>query len=70
MGTHAGQKPVEHGRQSNVEEKLQNIKNYRWAKGLCFKCGDKRNPTHKCSTTVSLNLVEELWQLLSEYDES
>jgi len=57
-------KPVEPAKLSGVEEKLQNIKNYRRAKGLCFKCGDKWNPNHKCSTTVSLNLVEEMWQLI------
>lgn len=63
-------KQVEVGKQSGVEEKLHNIKQYRRAKGLCFKCGDKWNPAHKCSNTVSLNLVEELWQILSDDDDS
>jgi hypothetical protein len=62
-------KPVETAKPSGVEEKLQNVKNYRRAKGLCFKCGDKWNPNHKCSTTVSLNLVEELWQLIDNSDD-
>ena len=53
-----------------LEEKLQNIKSYHRAKGLCFKCGDKWSPNHKCSNTVSLNLVEELWQLLSEEEDT
>ena len=35
---------------------------------MCFKCGDKWNLAHKCATTVALNLVEELWQLLPEED--
>ena len=35
---------------------------------MCFKCGDKWNPAHKCATTVALNLVEELWQLLPKED--
>jgi hypothetical protein len=63
-------KVSDNGRHSNIEEKLQNIKNYRWAKGLCFKCGDKWNPAHKCSNIVSLTLVEELWQLVSDDDDS
>jgi hypothetical protein len=36
---------------------------YRKAKGLCYKCGLKWGPTHTCSTTVPLHLVEELWQM-------
>lgn len=63
-------KQVEATKQSGVEEKLHNIKQYRRAKGLCFKCGDKWNLAHKCSNTVSLNLVEELWQLLSDDEDS
>lgn len=39
---------------------------YRKAKGLCFKCGVKWNPNHKCAPTVSLHVVEELWQLIQE----
>jgi hypothetical protein len=58
--TLANSKASDLAKPSYVEEKMQSIKNYRRAKGLCFKCGDKWNPTHKCSTTVSLNLVEEL----------
>jgi hypothetical protein len=58
--TLANSKASDLAKPSYVEEKMQSIKNYRRTKGLCFKCGDKWNPTHKCSTTVSLNLVEEL----------
>lgn len=60
------QKSVEPFKQPGVEERLQNIKAYCRAMGLCFKRGDKWSPNHKCSTTISLNLVEELRQLLSE----
>ncbi|CAD6238786.1 unnamed protein product [Miscanthus lutarioriparius] len=55
-------KQVEATKQSGVEEKLHNIKQYRRAKGLCFKCGDKWNLAHKCSNTV--------WHLLSDDDDS
>lgn len=37
---------------------------YLKAKGLCYKCGLHWGPTHKCSPTVSLHVVEELWQVL------
>ena len=63
------QKPTEPSKPSGLEDKLQNIKSYRRAKGLCFKYDDKWNPTHKCSTTVALNPVEELWQLLPKEEE-
>ena len=42
------------------------IKAYRRAKGLCYKCGNKWAPGHKCAPTVSLHVVEELWQLLPD----
>lgn len=59
------QKSVESIKQPGLEEKLQTIKSYRRSKGSCFKCGDKWSPTHN---TVSLNLVEELWQLIPDDD--
>jgi hypothetical protein len=31
---------------------------YRKAKGLCYKCGLRWNPTHQCSATVPLHVVE------------
>lgn len=34
------------------------------AKGLCYKCGLRWGPTHKCSSTIPLHVVEELWQVL------
>ena len=37
---------------------------YRRAKGLCYKCGMKWSPGHKCYNTVALHVVEELWQMV------
>jgi hypothetical protein len=42
---------------------------YRRAKGMCYKCGLRWSQTHKCSTTVPLHMVEELWQLVDSVDE-
>lgn len=53
----------ENSRGSLVDEKLATPMAYRKAKGLCYKCGMKWGPNHKCSTSVSLHVVEELWQL-------
>jgi hypothetical protein len=46
------------------EHKAATLMAFRKAKGLCYKCGLRWGPTHKCSTTVPLHVVEELWQLL------
>lgn len=51
-----------------LEDKMNAIKAFRRAKGLCFKCGLKWAPNHKCAPIVSLHVVEELWQLLQDFD--
>jgi hypothetical protein len=53
---------------SPLEDKVATRMNYRRAKGLCYKCGMKWNPTHKCSTSVPLHVVEELWQMITGND--
>lgn len=47
------------------EDKLSALKNYRRAKGLCFKCGEKWNSSHTCSA-VSVHVTKEVWKILSE----
>ncbi|XP_062203827.1 uncharacterized protein LOC133906051 [Phragmites australis] len=47
----------------NQEDRLSALKAYRRAKGLCFKCGERWGANHKCSSTVPLNVVEEIWSL-------
>jgi hypothetical protein len=54
------------------DEKLQSLRNQRRARGECFKCGDKFQPSHKCSKIVPIHLVEELMEVLqlqSSYSE-
>jgi hypothetical protein len=48
------------------EDKITALKNYRRSKGLCFKCGEKWGPQHKCSATVSLNAMEQLWACITD----
>jgi hypothetical protein len=51
------------------DEKLAALMTYRRARGLCFKCGGKWGPQHKCRATVPLNMIEEVWQMLGDcYD--
>lgn len=42
---------------------------FRKSKGLCYKCGMKWGPGHKCANSVPLQAVEELWQLLQGDEE-
>ncbi|WVZ74595.1 hypothetical protein U9M48_022759 [Paspalum notatum var. saurae] len=66
-----GRKSSEMQRSVGSNEKIQAMMAYRKAKGLCYKCGLRWGPTHKCAPTVDLHVVEELWQLLtdSEFDD-
>jgi hypothetical protein len=47
-------------RGNQSEDKAATLMNYRRAKGLCYKCGLKWSPGHKCATSVPLHVVEEL----------
>ena len=52
------------------EDKLVSLRAQRRARGECFKCGDKFQPGHKCPKTVSLNVVEELLEIIQHSSES
>lgn len=57
-------KGTESSKGGQSEDKLGTLMSYRRAKGLCYKCGMKWNPGHKCANTVSLHVVEEMWQMV------
>jgi hypothetical protein len=44
------------------DEKFSALMSYRKARGLCFMCGGKWGPQHKCPVIVPLNVIEEVWQ--------
>ncbi|XP_073360755.1 uncharacterized protein [Aegilops tauschii subsp. strangulata] len=44
--------------------KLKALREYRHAKGLCFKCGERWGQDHSCPTSVQLHILEELLELL------
>jgi hypothetical protein len=45
---------------------MADLKSFRRAKGLCFKCGEKWGPGHKCPKAISLHVVEEIWKLFDD----
>lgn len=49
----------------STEDRLSTLYAYRKAKGLCYKCGLQYSRGHRCAETVSLQVVEELWQLIN-----
>lgn len=54
-----------------MEDKFSAIKAYRRANGLCYKSGDKWSPNnHTCSNSVPLHLVEEIWAIMNEEEDT
>jgi hypothetical protein len=49
----------------STDDRLSTLYAYRKAKGLCYKCGLQYSRGHRCAETVSLQVVEELWQLIN-----
>lgn len=62
---HEDRKMGDSSKSKPMEDRLVDLKAFRRAKGLCYKCGEKWNPSHKCPSTVSLNALEEIWQFCS-----
>jgi hypothetical protein len=57
---------TEAARASNVDDKVKALKQYRRARGLCDKCAEKWTPGHKCSHSVQLHAIQEIWDLFSD----
>ncbi|CAD6334713.1 unnamed protein product [Miscanthus lutarioriparius] len=55
--------------QSDSEDKLASLKQFRRKNGLCFKCGGKWAPNHTCPDQVPIHVLEELWDALQLQDE-
>ena len=51
-------------RQGRGDDRVAALRNYRRARGLCFKCGERWGQGHQCGPTVQLHVVEELLELL------
>jgi hypothetical protein len=48
--------------------KVEALRSYRKAKGLCFTCGERWGRDHKCPAQIQLHVVEELLQMLEDSD--
>jgi hypothetical protein len=64
-------KPVNDARRlGKSTDRLASLKSYRRARGLCDRCAEKWFRGHKCPNTVQLQVIEEVWDLLDEPDDS
>ncbi|RLN34019.1 hypothetical protein C2845_PM03G27810 [Panicum miliaceum] len=52
----------------SAEEKLVALHAYRHAHGLCERCTERWSRDHKCSSTVQLQAMQELWELFNVED--
>jgi hypothetical protein len=55
-------------RSNALNNKVSALKAYHKARNLCFTCGEKYVPGHKCNATVQLHVVEELLAMLHPSD--
>ncbi|CAD6334945.1 unnamed protein product [Miscanthus lutarioriparius] len=63
-------KPPDLGKTRHTgEDKLTALKNYRRSEGLCFKCGEKWGPNHKCPPSISLNAIEDIWKCIADHED-
>ncbi|CAD6218673.1 unnamed protein product [Miscanthus lutarioriparius] len=49
---------------TDADDKPASLKSLRRSNGLCFKCGEKWSPAHKCPPHVSLHVLEEILDAL------
>jgi hypothetical protein len=46
-----------------VDDKLSTLRDYRRARGLCFRCGEKWSRDHRCPEAIQLHVLQELWDV-------
>jgi hypothetical protein len=54
---------------SSPDAKIAALYSYRRAMGLCYKCNKKWAKDHRCSPTVQLHAVQQLWELFQLEDD-
>jgi len=52
----------------SVEEKMASLRAYRRARGLCERCAEKWVRGHRCSTSIQLHAMQEVWDLFDRPD--
>jgi hypothetical protein len=53
-------------RSTTVDDKFRALQQYRHARGLCDRCAEKWSYGHKCTATVQLHAIQEMWELMSD----
>jgi hypothetical protein len=61
--THVGDKPVVRPGAPVSEDKLNTLRSYQRARGLCDVCAEKWVRGHKCAPTIPLQAMQEVWDL-------
>lgn len=46
-----------------VDAKLATLCDYRRARGLCFRCGEKWSRDHRCPEKIQVHVLQEVWDL-------
>jgi hypothetical protein len=49
---------------SEIEDKMDSLKQFTGKNGLCFKCGNKWGANHTCQDQISLYVLEEILDAL------
>jgi len=53
----------------SMEDKWQQLRNYRKSKGLCFICGEKWARDHQCKGSIQLHVVQEMMEFMQLDDQ-
>lgn len=57
------QTPGAKRRGRGVEDRLNTLRSYRCAHGLCIHCGEKWSRDHRCSENIQLHVLQEFWDI-------
>ncbi|CAD6340373.1 unnamed protein product [Miscanthus lutarioriparius] len=49
-----------------MDDRLQSLRSYRRARGLCIRCAEKWQPGHKCAPVLQLHALQEVWNLCQD----
>jgi hypothetical protein len=53
-------------RAGTADDKVKALKQYRRARGLCDRCAKKWVSGHRCSESVQLHAIQEVWDFFSD----
>jgi len=54
---------AEDRRGRGVDAKLNTLRDYRRACGLCIRCGEKWSSDHRCPEQIQLHVLQEVWDI-------